>query len=351
MRIRNLLISLSVVTLLFACAKKTTKTPVTKEDIFRVMFYNVENLFDTLDDPKKNDNDFLPTAPKNWTDERLSHKLNQIAKVVKAVGYDRLPDLIGLCEVENRKVLEFLIHRTDLKDYQYFILHFESLDPRGIDVALLYKKNHFSPMKYINYPVVMPTSNNRNTRDILYAKGAIANGEELHVFVNHWSSRMGGAEESEFKRVTAAQTLRRVVDSVFFKTPDAHILIMGDFNDYPYNKSVKETLKASTDSLEKREYGKLYNLMGWQVGEGKGTYNYKNEWGFLDQFILSGSLLNKKHKTYTHFNHAKVFKEDYILKKGKRNPEQTKPFPTYEGNKHVGGYSDHLPIYLDLYTK
>lgn len=336
---------------LITCARKTVPSSKKKDDIFRVMFYNVENLFDTLDDPTKNDDDFLPQSPKNWTDERLSQKLNQIAKVIDFVGESHLPDLLGLCEVENRKVLEFLTHRTSLSSYGYFILHFDSPDPRGIDVALLYRKNIFKPIKHTYYPVVFQTQTNRNTRDILYAKGIIPNGEEMHVFVNHWSSRMGGEEQSEFKRIEAAKTLRRVVDSLFIKSPENHILIMGDFNDYPDNKSVKDILNASIDSSLQKERGKLYNLMGWQIGEGKGTYNYKNLWGFLDQFIVSGSLLTKKNKTYTYFNEARVLKEDFLLQKGKKNENQAKPFSTYAGNKHQGGYSDHLPIILDFYFK
>jgi predicted extracellular nuclease len=350
--IKSALLFFVAMLIILSCSKKVVQqAKSTKENIFRVMFYNVENLFDTLDDPTKNDNDFLPESKKNWTDERLSHKLKQIAKVVESVGIDRMPDLIGLCEVENKKVLTFLLQRTQLKEYGYFIIHFDSPDPRGIDVALLYRKSSFRPEKFTYYPVVFKSTTERNTRDILYAKGKIPNGEHLHVFVNHWSSRVGGAEQSEHKRITASSTLRRVADSLFFDNRRSHILIMGDFNDYPDNKSVRETLKAETDSSATREPGRLYNLMAWQMGEGKGTYNYRNQWGFLDQFILSGSLLDNKSRTFTYFNQARAYREDFLLQGGKRNPEQIMPFSTYDGNKYLGGFSDHLPIFIDLHLK
>jgi predicted extracellular nuclease len=347
------LLTAGIVVLVYACSKKVTQVRTSsKGDFFRVMFYNVENLFDTLDDPTKNDNDFLPDGKKNWTDERLTHKLNQLAKVIEHVGQERLPDIIGLCEVENQKVLTFLLQRTKLKEYDYFTIHFDSPDPRGIDVALLYRKSTFKPEKFTAYPVVLSSPNSeRNTRDILYTKGKMPSGEHLHVFVNHWSSRVGGAEASEFKRVTAAQNLRRVVDSLFLQSLRSHVLIMGDFNDYPDNRSVRETLQANIDSAAERKPGQLYNLMGWQMGEGRGTYNFKNQWGFLDHFILSGSLLDGRDRTYTHFNQARAYREPFLLQKGKRNPETEKPFSTYDGNKYQGGFSDHLPVIVDLYLK
>jgi len=316
---------------------------------YRLMFYNVENLYDADDDPQIDDQEFLPGSEMQWTNERLNTKLNQIAEVIQAIGkQELLPDVIGLGEVENRKVLDFLITKTDLSSLGYSIVHFDSPDKRGIDVALLYRKDRFKPLKSHNYPVIFPGDMEKPTRDILYVKGELPNKSTLHVLVNHWPSRSGGQKETEAKRIMAAKTAKRLCDSISFNDPKANILIMGDLNDYPSDISLTEALQAQNDTSNTK--AGLYNLMGWQKGENVGSHPYKGEWGFLDQIIVSGSIIKGNNNIKTYFNQAKAFRPDFLIEKNEKfNNWQTKR--TYGGKKYLGGYSDHLPVYVNLYLK
>ena len=314
---------------------------------FRVMFYNVENLYDAEDDPKIDDQEFLPGSELQWTNERLDAKLMHIAQVIHAVGdQELLPDVIGLGEVENRKVLDFLLTKTDLSSLGYSIAHFDSPDKRGIDVALLYRSSRFKPLKINKYPVIFPGDMDKPTRDILYVKGELPNKKPLHILVNHWPSRSGGQKETEPKRIMAAQTAKRLCDSIAFNERNANILLMGDLNDYPTDKSISETLVAQIDTSTSSSA--LYNLMGWQKGENVGSHPYKGEWGFLDQIIVSGSIIQGNQGIKTYFNQAKAFRADFLIEKNEKfNNWQTKR--TYGGKKYLGGYSDHLPVYVNLY--
>ncbi|MBT6836711.1 MAG: hypothetical protein HOA61_11765, partial [Bacteroidetes bacterium] len=220
------------------------------EQSLHIMFYNVENLFDTLDDPRTNDNDFLPNGSYNWHSYRYYDKLNKIAKVVLATGgWDDI-DLIGLCEIENRKVLDDLVFHTPLKSNKYEIIHKESPDRRGIDVALLYSRDKFKPIYYAFTKIIFPFDSSIRTRDILYAKGVVLNRDTLHLFVNHWPSRRGGKEVSEKRRVYVASVLREKVDSILKHNASSNIVIMGDFNDEPMDRSIQEILNAGFDSID-----------------------------------------------------------------------------------------------------
>jgi len=329
---------------------KSTSNKQAKADLpFRVMFYNVENLYDTWDDPNIDDAEFLPTAERAWDDTKLDEKLNHIAEVVQALGATGLlPDIIGFCEVENRRVLDFLLTKTSLKTAGYSVVHFDSPDKRGIDVALIYRKDRVKPMKMNNYPVIFPGDMEKPTRDILYVKTELPNKSQLHILVNHWPSRSGGQEETEAKRIMAAKTAKRLCDSISFNDTQANILLMGDFNDYPDNKSITETLQAQGDTSVKG--AKLYNLMHWQKADGVGSHQYKGEWGFLDQFILSGSVMSGSNGLKSFFNSAKVFRPDFLVEKNEKF-NNWQPKRTYGGNKYLGGYSDHLPVYIDLKMK
>ncbi len=316
----------------------------------RIMFYNTENLFDTFDDTLKNDESFLPDREHYWTASKYYKKLNNISKVITAVGQWELPEIIGLCEIENRKVLEDLIRKTGLKKFNYRIIHKESPDKRGIDVGMLYRPDKFNPLSYQAVRVTFPFDANKPTRDILYVKGTNIYKDTLHIFINHWPSRWGGQAETDRKRKFAASVLRAKVDSLFKADKNPNIIIMGDLNDYPTNNSVTEVLKAKTyfDDIQKES---LYNL-AWYLQEvkGKGTHKHSGEWGVLDQIIVSGSLLSSDNKINTTPDNAHIFDASFLLEQDNNYTGQ-KPFRTYIGFKFHDGYSDHLPVYIDLFEK
>ncbi len=330
-----------------ACKNHQKQSAKGKASAFRVMFYNVENLYDTVDDPNIDDQEYLPGSDLQWTNERLDAKLKNIAQVIQAVGAQQLlPDVIGLAEIENRTVLDYLLTKTELSKLGYSIAHFDSPDKRGIDVALLYSSSRFKPLKINKYPVIFPGDMEKPTRDILYVKGELPNKSTLNILVNHWPSRSGGQKETEPKRIIAAQTAKRVCDSIAFNDRNANILLMGDLNDYPTDKSLTEALGAQNDTTNSTS--QLYNLMGWQKGENVGSHPYKGEWGFLDQIIVSTSVIKGEKGLKTYFNQAKAFRADFLIEKNEKfNNWQTKR--TYGGKNYLGGYSDHLPVFVNLY--
>lgn len=305
---------------------------------FTVMFYNLENLFDTLDNPLTRDNEYTPNGEKNWTSYRYKGKLRHIRQVVCAVDYESFPDLIGVCEVENRKVLEDLISRPPLEAAGYKIFHRETSDRRGIDCAVLYNPETFKILD-TNVLRIHFEDTSYFSRDILYVKGKITGKKDtLHIFVNHWPSRFGGESQTEKLRYQAALRLKFSTDSVFKTNPDAKILCIGDFNDTPEDRSVTEGLKAKT-SLEVIFPSTLYNLSYQLQFEKKlWTYCFHEEYEILDQVIVSGALLEKK----TLF--AEPLKRDFMLKINENgNPS---PWRTFYGYKYEGGFSDHLPMVI-----
>ncbi|MFB6306443.1 MAG: endonuclease [Flavobacteriales bacterium] len=321
-----------------------------KADAERMAFYNVENLFDTKNNPDTDDDEYMPKGEKEWDDKRYNKKLKHIGKVLRTIGGDGFPSLVGLCEVENEKVVRDLIKRNCDSANNYKIVHKQSPDGRGIDVALIYKKNSFKLLSKAFHKVDLP-GDVRPTRDILYAElGYATKVDTLHVFVNHWPSRYGGKEKTEPKRVAAAKTLKEKVDSLHNNKNSPNIIITGDFNDHPDNKSIEEVLHAEDELDDSDE--KLLNLLAKaHEKDNKGTYNYKGEWGVLDQFIVSRSLLESKSGGfYVKTKDAHILKEKWMLYIDKEEKMVT-PNRTYGGPEYYGGYSDHLPIYLDLRTK
>lgn len=310
-----------------------------------VAFYNVENLFDTDDDPKTADEDFMPNSPNKWTVERYNHKLAQLTKVLDSLGSGRLPSLIGLCEIENKRVLEDLLTKANANK-TYGIVHYDSPDARGIDVALLYNKQAFTPTQSEPLRVHFDLEPQTTTRDILYVQGNFK-GEPLHLFVNHWPSRREGQEKSEPRRMAAAAVARKKIDGIFASDPKAKILLMGDFNDEPQNNSISNGLQAMhPKSKDPINDGMLYDLMLPKQLAGEGSYNHQGDWNALDQFIVSGNLLNASNGIRLNSDDAYIYKQDWILftnDKGQKLPNKT-----YGGNKYFGGYSDHLPVYLML---
>lgn len=312
----------------------------------RIMFYNVENLFDTINDPVKNDEDFLPEGSNRWNSWRYHQKLKNIYKVIIAVGGWEPPDLIGFCEIENRYVLEELIRKTPLHNYDYQIIHYESPDRRGIDVALIYRPEKFQPIVHEALAVSLEQDDEFKTRDILYVSALIFDKDTLHLFVNHWPSRRGGILESEVKRLQAASVAREKINYILSLQPLANIVLMGDFNDHPDDRSLYEQLRAKkpTDPLEQ---GDLANLMYEAHEQHDGTHKYQGHWGVLDQIIVSTPLLQQHHSLRVKNKQAYIFKADFLLKDDERWIGK-EPFRTYEGFKYTGGYSDHMPVFVDL---
>jgi len=328
----------------------TGKTKVISErESFMFTFYNVENLFDTINNPLTNDEDFLPEGNYRWSSYRYYDKLQKIAKVIIAVGGWKAPDIVGLCELENRLVLDELLSKTPLKSFNYEIIHKESPDFRGIDVALLYRKKFFRPLFYDFYVINNPEDTAFKTREILYAKGLVNNKDTVHVFVNHWPSRRGGTTQSESNRVLAATVLKSKTDSILNINPLAYIVIVGDFNDEPSDKSITEILQANGDSLNVNNT-RLFNLLAYSEKEGKGSYKYKHEWNQIDQIIVSNAFFEKNASLYFYYNSGKVFKEDFLLIDDDKYPDK-KPWRTYNGPTYNGGFSDHLPVYLEVFFR
>lgn len=316
---------------------------------YRVMFYNVENLFDVVDDTLTNDEEFLPGGDKHWTEGRYYSKLNHIYQVVMSVGEWDPPALIGLCEVENRWALNQLVYNTPLQTFEYRIVHFESPDWRGIDVALLYKNNAFTPDTAYPIPIQFPFDSTLKTRDILYVRGRIARSDTLHIFVNHWPSRYGGYLKSQPKRNYAALVLRKQVDSLFNTLERPNIIIMGDLNDNPGDESVSGILRADAPSAPAVHSGSnLKNLTAVFEGQtGTGTLKYKANWDVFDQMIVSISLLDTIPGLKVSGEKANIHTPDFLLRSDEKYLG-TKPFRTYIGPRYEGGFSDHLPVWLDL---
>lgn len=291
-----------------------TSTRAANNDSLSVMFYNVENLFDTEDDSTKNDNEFLPESAKEWTNRRWSKKTHKIAQVISAAKY---PAIIGLCEVENKAVLEKLVKSRLMRRKKYQILHFESPDFRGIDVAILYRPSEVNLLAVKATPVRL--GGRSKTRDILAATFS-KNTDTLSVFVNHWPSRYGGIKKSKPKRLIAAKVLKRLMDSVKNVSANYKLVAIGDFNDEPKNKSLKvlKGYKNHNDTI-------------------KGTLKYKGKWKKFDQCITSKNAPGK----------LQVLRKDFLFEKDSKYGG-IKPHRTYRGPKYLGGFSDHLPIIYSL---
>jgi len=310
------------------------------------MFYNVENLFDTEKDSTINKDNYVAGGVLYWSEYRLQTKLSNIFKVMAAVGQGSLPEIVGFCEVENRNVLEMLLNKTPLKYHSYEIIHRDSRDSRGIDVAMLYRKDRYWPLEE-QFLAVKFTSSNHHTRDILYSKGLLPNKDTLHIFINHWPSKFGGAMATRPLRDDAARTLRQVTDSIQKIDPQAYIVITGDFNTNPDDEPIVKTLGAAFfNDATNAQFVNLTTAI--YPSKYPGTLKFQGNWDCIDQFIVSKSLLENlkgniiTSKDLVHIGHFDFLLEDdetYLGKKPKR---------TYIGYKYNNGYSDHLPIYLDL---
>ncbi len=304
---------------------------------FRAMFYNVENLFDTIDNPQKEDDEFLREGSKKWSNYRYWKKINNTFKVIVAAGSAEPPEIIGLCEVEGFLPLYHLCYNTPLIKYPYSILQFETSDRRGIGTAMLIRTDKIKVLDSHKIEVTFPWDTARKTRDILYASLQIQS-DTLFVFVNHWPSRRGGQIASEPYRLRTAQVLGSAIDSVREVVPNAQILVMGDFNDEPHNNSLKQLVSES----------ELTNLSMRLVKRCKcGTYRFRSYWNMLDQVLVSSPLF-KKEGVYLKENSVSVMKENFLLMEDKKYGG-FKPKRTYLGPRYIGGFSDHLPIIIEFF--
>ena len=306
-----------------------------------VMFWNVENYFDTYDNPSTTDEEFTPTGDNRWGRARFEKKRDDIAKTIllAADQYGDLPALIGLAEIENAFVLQELLEETPLARTQYKYIHKDSPDSRGIDVALLYREELFTPLetKYIGFSFP--------TRDVLYTKGVVNGLDTLHIMVNHWPSKRGNEESSGRKREYVSLKVSHVVDSILLRNPAANIVLMGDFNDTPASSPLKNL-------------GQLTNLAKWADGA-EGSYKYRESWSMIDQFLVSENLIKEKSSIngkneafrpqwiYTYRN-MEIFAPEALFAED-ATYMGVKPKRTYSGPRYLGGISDHLPVVFKLY--
>jgi endonuclease/exonuclease/phosphatase family metal-dependent hydrolase len=310
----------------------------------RFVFYNVENLFDVFDDSLKRDEEFTPEGAKHWNNRKYYNKLHNLSKVILSVGGWDLPELVAFCEVENRKVISDLLYHTPLKEKGYEIVHFESPDRRGIDVAFMYLPEKIKVLDSRPIPITFPWDSSYKTRDILEAKLLLFNTDTVMFYVNHWPSKWGGHMETEQSRMYVGQTLRKRIDEV--NSSDISIIAMGDFNDMPTDKSLIEGLGAKTDS---NSVGKtdLFNLSYQLQQQNIGSHKYQNEWSLIDQVIINNTLFQGTSGLGVKGKSAQVFKPSFlIIPDEKFQGEKTNR--TFLGMRYLGGYSDHLPVYIDV---
>ncbi len=311
-------------------------------------FYNLENLFDTEDDPKINDSEFLPGGAKRWTEELYKDKLGNMARVISELGTEMSPDgisILGVAEIENRRVLEDLVKQPKLAGRNYQIIHFDSPDERGIDVGLLYQGKYFKPTssRAVVMPIYTPEGDTNKTRDILFVSG-LYDGEPLHVLVNHWPSRRGGEAATAPYRNAAALICKNIADSLMQADPNAKIFIMGDLNDDPTSPSVKKVLNVSYKKEDTRKGG-LFNPMYDFFKRGIGTLAYQDSWNLFDQIIISYGVVNEKAGGFQFYS-ARVFNENYLFQKS--GQYRGYPHRTFSGDNYIGGFSDHLPVFVYL---
>lgn len=313
-----------------------------------VAFYNLENFYDTVDNPIVNDDDFTPNGIKHYTGAIFRDKVNKLATVISQVGTDITangPALLGVAEIENDTVLETLIQHPLLKNRHYRIIHFDSQDARGVDVALLYQPAYFIPEKASKLFVALPGNSKEAfyTRDILYVQGLLA-GERIHLYVNHWPSRRGGEVRSAPAREAAAKVCLRHATTILDTVPNARILLLGDLNDDPNSRSLTHVLGAKGNRADVKPKG-WFNPWLEPYQKGIGTLANRDSWGLFDQILLSHAWLDTT-QPGLFYHHATIFTRDFM--KEDHGPFKNYPMRTWDGNTYRGGYSDHFPTFVVL---
>ena len=345
---KELLRHISLLFFLLFVARSYCQTN-TYYNVRTVAFYNVENLFDTINDPNTYDDDRTPTGKDHWNGERYRLKIEHISKVLSTIGVGvkgTPPDIIGLCEVENKQVVEDLIHHPNLISVPYEIIHFDSPDERGIDVALVYNTAAFIPTSFQSRRLLLENEEGERdyTRDQLVVGGEL-DQESFYFIVNHWPSRSGGEKRSEPRRLAAAKLTRTIIDSILKYDPTGKIIGMGDLNDDPIDKSLKKALKT-TKKMKGFVDKELHNPMEIFYKKGFGTLAYRDEWNLFDQFFITPSLIDTTNIKGYRFWKSGIFDADYL--KNTSGSYKGYPFRTYSAGNYTGGYSDHFPVYLFL---
>jgi hypothetical protein len=363
MRIKSLIVVLLSLFSFFFEADAQQKKYVVRT----VAFYNFENLFDTINNPN-NDEEWLPKGLQRWTSEKYKQKLENLSKVLMQIGTNdkqkEAPTLIGGCEIENRNVLEDLVKQTNMSTNDYGIVHFDSPDKRGIDVALLYQKKHFKPTSFINIPLIIYRGNSNEkdketeedkldkdkieiaynnrvyTRDILLVTGFLY-GEEINVLVNHWPSRSGGEKKSSPFREAAGRLAKKTMDSIYKVNPNAKIILMGDLNDGSYNKSVKVGIGAKLKKSEAQQFG-VFNPFEKMFKEGNSTLFYRDSGDIFDQIMVSETLIKPDFSTFQYWKSG-IYNKPFMIQKFGRYAG----YPLRHSENEIG-YSDHFPVYMYL---
>jgi hypothetical protein len=356
-----------------------------------VGFYNLENLYDTIDDPRIDDEEFLPKSGKKYNTFAYNRKLQNMANVIKGIGTDQNPEgaaLLGVVEIENKGVLQDLVNNDSLKSRNYQIVHFDSPDARGIDVGLLYNPKYFTLKTASKHTVTL--ADKHPTRDVLLAQGDFV-GENIYVMVNHWPSRRGssnsydlsqkeraynrnnrtfvdrntsqvtrqertdlseneglqaqGGETSNGSREAAAKVCKKLTDSIYAVNPKAKIIIMGDLNDDPINTSLTKVLQTVDDAANVPEKG-LFNIFGNTYKKGYGSLAYNGKWNLFDQIIVSQSFINQEQLNGWFFYSAHIYARDFLI--NQKGDYKGYPKRSWVGNNWNEGYSDHFPTYTVL---
>lgn len=317
----------------------TVSAPIQTDTFYRIAFYNAENFFDCLHDSGKNDHDFTPTGIKGWGNAKYTQKRNNLFKVIAALNAIHPLAALGMAEIENDRVLRDLCMGTPLRYLHFGFVHFESPDPRGIDVALLYRKDLLRIDTAFVYPLIIPPDTTGRTRDILYVRALpqpkVNLPDTLHLFVNHFPSKYGGVQATDHKRAAAAQLLRAALDSIVCRNPSAFVLAMGDFNTVPQDSSLH--------LLRTAPYVNLMHNTRWQGKQG--SHKFRENWSTIDHIIVPRSTLTQLHRQQSF-----RFDPPFLLQEDEKYMGH-KPFRTFYGARHLGGYSDHLPVYVDIETK
>ncbi len=329
----------------FILLSSTISAQNNKYNISAIGFYNLENLFDTIDAPDIRDTEFTPQGSKLWNTEKYNEKLHNMAKVISLMATDKAKDgvaILGVSEIENRTVLEDLVNQPELKKRRYGIIHFDSNDRRGIDLAILYQPKYFIPTNAKPVPVNIYSGTKKIfTRDILFVSGLFS-GEKIHILVNHWPSRRGGESKTAPWRAAAALECKKIADSLMAIDPMAKVLIMGDLNDDPTSPSVKKVLGAVGKKKKVKE-GQIFNPMTQFYRRGIGTTAYRDAWSLFDQIMLSYGWLQKNQKGWR-FYKAKIFNKNFLVQK--KGHFKGYPLRTFAGSEFLHGYSDHFPVFV-----
>ena len=336
--------------LLLVCALSGGRLMAQKPaDTLFVAFYNVENLFHPTDDSLTADDDFTPEGSYHWGYKRYYRKISNIAKVLVAMGRGNPPAIVGVAEIENDRVLQDLCRRSPLQGFGYRFVHHDSPDRRGVDVALLYRDSLVTILQERAVPVVFPFEPATRNRDLLYVLARLPCGDSLHIVVNHWTSRFGGYAATIPKRNYYADMARHLVDSILTLNPTANVLLMGDFNDYPTDESMEKHLRAQ-NPLKSTAFAEdtLFNLMYHFVAQNNvGSHKHEDFWGCLDQLIITGRLLNGHGRLQIANGMPHVFDADFLLVPDEKYGG-VKNYRTFLGPRYVGGFADHLPVYVRI---